>query len=89
MLLMARTTPTCVVIQMVVPRMDHGVIPLTLKFDGNIVTYTAALQEVLIFLNTLFKSRFNFGLKKWQTLDINFKSRRCFEVSLITIVCIN
>jgi len=47
MLLMVRMTPTCVVTQMPVPRMDLGAIPLTLKFDGSTATYLAALQEVL------------------------------------------
>ena len=48
MLLMVRMTPTCVVTQMLVPRMDLGVIPLTLRFDGSTATYPAALQEVLL-----------------------------------------
>ena len=39
---------------MLVPRMDLGVIPLTLKFDGNIATYPDVLQEVLVF-NVAFK----------------------------------
>ena len=47
MLLMVRMTPTCVVTQMLVPRMDLGAIPLTLRFDGSTATYPAALQEVL------------------------------------------
>ena len=32
---------------MLVPRMDLGAIPLTLRFDGSTATYPAALQEVL------------------------------------------
>ena len=48
MLLMVRMTPTCVVTQMLVPRMDLGAIPLTLRFDGSTATYPAALQEVLL-----------------------------------------
>ena len=47
MLLMVRMTPVCVVTQMLVPRMDLGAIPLTLRFDGSTATYPAALQEVL------------------------------------------
>ena len=47
MLLMVRMTPTCVVTQMLVPRMDLGAIPLTLRFDGSTAIYPAALQEVL------------------------------------------
>ena len=46
MLLMDKMSPTCVVIRMAVPRMDLGVIPLTLKFDGNTVMYLDVLQEV-------------------------------------------
>ena len=51
---MVRMTRTCVVTRMLVPRMDLGVIPLTLKFDGNIATYPDVLQEVLVF-NVAFK----------------------------------
>ena len=43
---MDRKTSTCVVIQIAVPRMDLGVIPLTLTFDGNIATCQNVLQEV-------------------------------------------
>ena len=43
---MVRMTPICVVTQMLVPRMDLGAIPLTLRFDGSTATYPAALQEV-------------------------------------------
>ena len=46
MLLMVRMTQTCVVTRMVVPRMDLGVILLTLKFDGNTATYLDVHQEV-------------------------------------------
>ena len=46
MLLMDRMIPTCVVTQMLVPRMGLGAIPLTLTFDGSTATYPAALQEV-------------------------------------------
>ena len=31
---------------MLVPRMDLGATPLTLRFDGSTATYPAALQEV-------------------------------------------
>ena len=48
MLLMDRMIPTCVVTQMLVPRMGLGAIPLTLTFDGSTATYPAALQEVLL-----------------------------------------
>jgi len=41
-----RMTSTCVVTQIAVPRMDLGVIPLTLTFDGNIATCQNVLQEV-------------------------------------------
>ncbi|XP_020619347.1 angiopoietin-1 receptor-like isoform X3 [Orbicella faveolata] len=40
-------TSTCVVIQIAVPRMALGVIPLTLKFDGNIAMCLNVLQEFL------------------------------------------
>ena len=46
MSLMNRMTPTRVVIQIAVHRMDLGVIPLTLKCDGNTVTCPDVLQEV-------------------------------------------
>ena len=46
MSLMDRMTLTRVVIQIAVPRMDLGVIPLTLTLDGNIATCQNALQEV-------------------------------------------
>ena len=46
MLLMVRMNLTCVAIQIAVPRMDLGVIPLTLRFDGNIATCLDVLQEV-------------------------------------------
>lgn len=46
---MDRMTPTRVVIQMAVPRMDLGVLPLTLKFDGNIATCRDVLYEVNLF----------------------------------------
>ena len=46
MLLMDRMIPTCVVTQMLVPRMGLGAIPLTLTFDGSTATYPAVLQEV-------------------------------------------
>ena len=46
MSLMDRMTLTRVVIQIAVPRMDLGVIPLTQMCDGNIVTCRNVLQEV-------------------------------------------
>jgi len=46
MSLMDRMTPTRVVTRIAVPRMDPGVIPLTLKFDGNTATCRDVLQEV-------------------------------------------
>ena len=44
MSLLDRMTPTRVVIQIAVPRMDLGVIPLTQMCDGNIVTSRNVLQ---------------------------------------------
>ena len=46
MSLMDRMTLTRVVIQIAVPRMDLGVIPLTQMCDGNIATCRNVLQEV-------------------------------------------
>ena len=46
MSLMNRMTPTLVVIQIAVPRVDLGAIPLTKMCDGNIVTCRNVLQEV-------------------------------------------
>ena len=46
MLWMAIGTPTCVVILIVVPQMDLGVIPLILLLDGNTATCLGVLQEV-------------------------------------------
>ena len=58
MLLKARMTATRVVIRIAVPRMDLGVIPLTLKCDGNTVTCRDALQEVCgIFLIFVFRKK--------------------------------
>ena len=50
---MDRMTPTHVVIQIAVPRMGLGVIPLTLKSDGNIATCHDVLHEVNLFKYTL------------------------------------
>jgi len=44
---MAIGTPTCVVILIVVPQMDLGVIPLILLLDGNTATCLVVLQEFL------------------------------------------
>ena len=44
--LMDRIGPTRVVTLIAVPRMDLGVTPLTLKFDGNTATCRDVLQEV-------------------------------------------
>ena len=60
MSLMDRITPTRVVIRIAVPRMDLGVIPLTLKFDGNTATCRDVLQEVTLFKNTALHE-----IKKW------------------------
>ena len=75
MLLMVRMTPTCVVTQMLVPRMDLGAIPLTLRFDGNTATYPAALQEVLF--------RFCYG-KNLQLKKEQFNMHAAKEVHLIS-----
>jgi len=47
MSLMDRMTPTRVVTRIAVPRMDLGVTPLTLKFDGNTAMCLDVLQEFL------------------------------------------
>ena len=52
MSLMDRISPTRVVTRITVPRMDLGVTPLTLKFNGNIATCRDVLQEVNMFKNT-------------------------------------
>ena len=44
--LMDKMTPTRVAIQKEVPRVDLGVIPLTLTFGGNTAIYQDVLQEV-------------------------------------------
>ena len=46
MSLIPKMTRTCVVTQTAVPRMDHGVIPLTQMFDGNTATYLDVPLEV-------------------------------------------
>ena len=46
MSLIPKMTRTCVVTQTAVPRMDHGVIPLTQMFDGNTATYLDVHLEV-------------------------------------------
>ena len=45
--LMDRMTSTCVVTRIAVVRMDLGVTPLILKFDGNTATCPDVLQEVI------------------------------------------
>ena len=67
MLLMVRMITTCVVIRMAVPRMDLGVIQLTLKSDGNTATYLDVLQEVVSKLYML-----NLGLRPFFTRHIAF-----------------
>ena len=49
MSLMDRISPTRVVTRITVPRMDLGVTPRTLKFDGNTATCRDVLQEVYLF----------------------------------------